>query len=302
MTHPRITIVTPSYQQAQFLEQTIDSVLSQGYPNLEYIIVDGGSTDGSAEIIQRYAPHLAWWVSEKDGGQAHALNKGFARATGSIHAYINSDDYYEPGALRLAADTLGDKKRSWLCGAIEYFEQDGRAWVDAYPGDPPPGGTREEAFEWFTRYRVKQPSCFWTADLFADFGPFNEKLRYVFDWEFFTRIRFQGDIPAIPVEQVLSHFRLHASSKTVSEGTLFDGEIDAVWHDVTGTLPWNEQRLALDRRRYALADRMQLAALRHAVAGDRLAALRSTLNSVRLYPPFLFRRRTLGCFRRAVAF
>src|SRR5687767_11527952 len=105
-TCPRITIVTPSFQQASYLEQTIDSVLSQGYPNLEYAVVDGGSTDGSVEIIKRYQKHLAYWVSEKDRGQTHAINKGMARATGEIRAYINSDDYYLPGTLQRVADAF----------------------------------------------------------------------------------------------------------------------------------------------------------------------------------------------------
>src|SRR5437773_6556922 len=106
MAWPRISVITPSFNQGQFLEETIRSVLLQGYPNLDYIIIDGGSTDGSVEVVKKYEPWLTYWVSEPDRGQSHAINKGWQRAHGDVLAWLNSDDTYNPDALRCAAEAL----------------------------------------------------------------------------------------------------------------------------------------------------------------------------------------------------
>jgi len=122
---PLVTIVTPSYNQARFLEQTMRSVLDQDYPNIEYLVVDGASTDGSVELIKKYSDRLTWWVSEKDGGQAEAINKGFARAKGEIIAWINSDDYYMPGAVAGAVKALmNNLEVGFIYGNVRVVDKD----------------------------------------------------------------------------------------------------------------------------------------------------------------------------------
>ena len=119
---PKLSIVTPSFDQGKFLEETILSVLDQNYPNLEYIIIDGGSTDESVEVIKRYEKHLAYWISEKDRGQVHAINKGIERTTGDIFGFLNSDDLYLPGTFATVTEHFDNHPESeWVCGDTVMF-------------------------------------------------------------------------------------------------------------------------------------------------------------------------------------
>src|SRR4051812_34762968 len=182
MSLPRISIVTPSYNQAPYLEQTIQSVLSQNYPNLEYIICDGGSTDGSADIIKKYADKLAWWCSEKDFGQSNAINKGFSHASGDVFAYINSDDYFLPGAFeRVAREYQAGGK--FIVGWSQYLEPNGD--FRAYPWQ-----THSEPGDWLIKNPIPQQSAFWTSALWKEHGAFREDLHYSFDYEYWLRIKF----------------------------------------------------------------------------------------------------------------
>jgi glycosyltransferase involved in cell wall biosynthesis len=134
VNEPLVTIVTPSYNQALFLEATMRSVLEQDYPRIEYIIIDGGSTDSSMDIIKKYADRLACWISEKDRGQTDALNKGFKRATGDILAWINSDDTYEPGAIREAVEWLQARPEIGLVyGDANFIDDEGDWTISSSP-------------------------------------------------------------------------------------------------------------------------------------------------------------------------
>ena len=206
---PKLSIVTPSFNQAAFIERTLRSVLDQRYENLEYIVVDGGSTDGSVEIIERYSDQLEWWVSEPDDGQTHALNKGLARATGDIVAYINSDDYYLPGAFAKAVGALEAGAARWVVGSCRFVNEDDslrNVWRAELP--------RVRRHMWVIGpVGWPQPSSFWRRDLFEEFGPFREDMHYVFDTEHGVRLALAGELPAI-VEDELAVRVVHRDAKS----------------------------------------------------------------------------------------
>jgi glycosyltransferase involved in cell wall biosynthesis len=215
---PRITVVTPSYRQAQFLETTILSVLGQCYPNLEYIIMDGGSDDGSVAIIERYADQLAYWQSARDAGQADAINRGFARATGEILCWLNSDDFFLPGTLRTIARRLAASigHAALLYGSCLCFrESDGSARIlRARPHDPQL--LRETDY-------IYQPSSFWTKALWSQNGPLDAELHFGFDWDWFIRAVSQCDF--VVHDGILSAYRRHAAHKSGSGGAKRSEEI-----------------------------------------------------------------------------
>ena len=126
-TYPKISVITPSYNQGIYIEETIQSVLNQNYPNLEYIIIDGGSSDSTVEVIKKYESKIDFWVSEKDKGQADAINRGFAKATGDILCWLNSDDYFFPDTLKYVASQLNIEKKEILFGEVDHiFEPHGQ--------------------------------------------------------------------------------------------------------------------------------------------------------------------------------
>lgn len=184
---PKISIVTPNYNKGEFLEYTIKSVLSQSYPNLEYIIIDGGSTDNSVEIIKKYQDHLSYWVSEPDSGMYDAIRKGFAHCTGDIMAWIGSDDMYHPNCFNIVAEIFKNSDVNWLVGATTHFDKAGRC-VSVYPS------------RYFSRvdllsgdYKwIQQESTFWRKSLYDKVGGLNATLRYAGDFDLWLRFsRFE---------------------------------------------------------------------------------------------------------------
>ena len=220
---PRITIVTPSYNQGHFLEETIRSVLLQGYPDLEYFVIDGGSKDSSLEVIRKYEPWLTGWVSEKDRGQSHAINKGFARATGDLITFQNSDDIYLPNALEDAgARWAAQRGAGVVVGGFHYI--DGRKMRElSYPARIPGKGPVDLALTLPEEWRMHQVSVLYARHALDKLGRnVREDLNWTMDRELLYRVC--RDYPTLVSEKNYAAFRWHDSGKSVSNFLKADAE------------------------------------------------------------------------------
>jgi glycosyltransferase involved in cell wall biosynthesis len=212
---PKLSIITPTLNQGAFIERTIRSVLDQGYANLEYMIIDGGSSDETLSIIRRYEDRLAWWVSEPDEGQTDAINKGLTRATGDIVAYINSDDYYLPGAFDTAVGALERSGAPWVAGAARFVDEiEGKTHV-WHPEPPAVTEAWLSGRQWWALgpWSVPQPSAFWRRELHDRVGVFRREMHYTFDTEFFLRLAYAGLMPEL-VQDELSVRVVHEAAKS----------------------------------------------------------------------------------------
>ncbi len=208
---PKISVITPSYNQGRFLEKTIRSVLDQGYPNLEYIVIDGGSTDDSVEVIKRYADRLSFWVSEKDRGQSHAINKGMARATGDILAWLNSDDYYEPGALQTVAEAAAANPQAGVfVGHGRKVDPDGKEVYYKAPREL----TFDGLCQWMEGGNFMQPSCFFRKSVWDEAGPLDEDVHIALDVDLWLKMVKISTFAKI--DKLLSSAVFHPDAKTAA--------------------------------------------------------------------------------------
>lgn len=245
-THlPLVSIVTPSYNQGRFLEETIRSVLAQDYPHIEYIIVDGGSTDNSVEIIQKYADRLAWWVSEKDKGHADALNKGFARANGEILAWLNSDDTYYPGAVREAVEALlAHPDVGMVYGDADITDSEGRI-IGRF-------ASRQTDYRKLLRgsVHIPQATTFFRADLYRQVGPLSLEYYFAFDYDLWVKLAKISRLLYVP--RRWATFRLHEAGKSVKDDSVCYPDMLKVYaRERGGGLSWLWLRYQVRRLFYA---------------------------------------------------
>ena len=208
---PRVSIVTPSFNHARFLEQTMRSVLEQDYPNIEYIVIDGGSQDGSRDLIEAYAPQLAYWQSQPDGGQTDAINQGFARATGEILAWLNSDDYLLPGAVSRAVAALqAEPELGMVYGDCLLVNAEGKT-IKRFPAAQTDYARLRRGY-----VHIPQQSSFWRASLWEAVGPLDPSFYFAMDYDLWTRLARLAPLKYLPGEPWAA-FRLHGDAKSLAQ-------------------------------------------------------------------------------------
>ena len=278
-----VSIITPSYNQAAYLEQTIQSVLTQHYPELEYLVVDGGSTDGSLEIIKRYADRLAWWVSEADNGQAEAINKGMRRARGQIVAWLNSDDTYMPGAIEAAVmaldahpqatmiygDTLAVDESSHAINAQHYLQL---------------------SLEDLLCFQIiGQPAVFMRRTAFEAVGGLDPSFHFMLDHQLWIKLAAHGEL--VHVDQTLAAARYHAQAKNRAQAAGFGGEALRIlkWAEGDPSLAHALRRV----RKRATAGAQRVNARYLLDAGQSWASLRAWGRALMIHPPTALARMNL---------
>lgn len=272
---PLVSIVTPSYNQAPYLEQTIQSVLGQDYPHIEYLVIDGGSTDGSVEVIKKYESRLAYWVSEKDRGQAEAINKGFARAKGEILAWLNSDDYYMLNTISIVVRCFEQNPDVVMVyGDMLAVDGDGQTTnILKY---------QQLSLDDLLCFQIiGQPSVFFRRSAFEKAGPLEPTFHFMLDHHLWVRLAQQGRILHVP--QIWSAARYHAEAKNRARAAEFGREAFRILEWARSQPGLVEAISSVNRRARASAHRYNARYLLD--GGQTLSALGAWFHAFFLHPP-----------------
>ncbi len=271
---PTVTIVTPSYNQAPFIEKTILSVLGQDYPSIEYLVVDGASTDGSQKIIQKYADRIAWWVSEKDNGQADGINKGLKRASGDIVAWLNSDDYYLLGTVKRAVQALQENPAAaFVYGDVQVVNEKNEVINILRYRD---WGLKEL----MSFHIIGQPAVFMRREALQSAGLLDPGYQFLLDHHLWLRLAMNAEIKYIPQLWASAHY--HTGSKNLAHAAEFGNEARRIV-DWMGTMPTLAPILNANSRRIR-AGAERLDAFYQFDARDYRASLRAYTRSLSLDP------------------
>ena len=277
---PLVSIVTPSFNQVRYLEQTMRSVLEQDYPRIEYLVIDGASKDGSVDIIKKYEGKLAYWVSEKDTGQAEAINKGLSRATGEIVAWLNSDDYYLPGAVSSAVKIFeANPDVALVYGDMLAVDENGRTTNSMKY-------TQLSLADLLCFQIIGQPSVFFRRDALQMAGLLDTAFHFLLDHHLWIRIAQQGSILHVP--QVWSAARYHAEAKNVAKAAEFGREAFHILEWAKGQPGLMETLSGVERRARASANRVDARYLLD--GGQPASALKAWMRALFIHPPTALKR------------
>ena len=287
MNLPKISIITPSFNQGQYLEQTILSVLNQNYPNLEYIVIDGGSTDQSVEIIKKYEFQLKYWISEKDRGQAHAINKGLTYCTGEIFNWINSDDYLAEGALAKVAQAFEKSGVDLVAGEVNDFDEKGLVKkVKNHKLDI------HEYMEKDIELIYHQPGVWLRMDIMKKIGSFKENMHYCFDQDYMMRYLLNYKSVCY-IDDVLAYFRVHENSKSGSQPEKFAWDFRMMYKDF-----WQSQKNssleAQAKRKYLEYEWPLLNGSINSGEKSRLSNFSNALKAILKDPGYRFNKDSIG--------
>jgi glycosyltransferase involved in cell wall biosynthesis len=299
-TNMRISVIVPSFNQGDFLEQTLESIFMQSGAELELLVFDGGSTDQTVEILRRHERRLSYWESEPDRGQTHAINKGLARMSGDAWVYLNSDDLLAPSAIATVSRIFADRSVTWVSGLCENFDESGLIG-GVLPG--PVGRMKDYIAPWNRSSPHVFPfsgACYMRREVFDKIGFFDESYNYSMDCEYYCRAIFEGRFRQTVISQALAKWRWHSTSKTMRQGIAYAFRHDEVRiAQQYGVYLSRAEQVELESE---IREQMKWLPLREAMwllnQGRRKEASALIIEAVRSSPTLLFSRPWLGALRR----